>query len=160
MLLLTALHHKVICFHRTCASTLHLTTPILIWRWCRFASPTPFLSDCWAMRPRWCGLGVCLAPLNQWRPQGWIDVTYLSPDGSFRISRGNKVGVVYWSIHSCRRCHLPPSPPTTITQPITGHHFRAHKRPATPSAPFRSHRARRRRQRGDSSGGGPAAGAR
>ena len=22
--------------------------------------------------------------------QGWLDITYLSPDGSFRLSRGNK----------------------------------------------------------------------
>lgn len=25
--------------------------------------------------------------------QGWLDVTYTSPDGSFRLSRGNKVGL-------------------------------------------------------------------
>ena len=31
--------------------------------------------------------------------KGWIDVTYLSPDGTFRLTRGNKVWLHQWLPH-------------------------------------------------------------
>lgn len=37
-------------------------------------------------------LDLCASLLLHY--QGWLDVTYTSPDGSFRLSRGNKVGRV------------------------------------------------------------------
>lgn len=58
-------------------------------------------SGCWLTRhacPAKRGTGVsasmldlCAAVLLYY--QGWLDVTYTSPDGSFRLSRGNKVGL-------------------------------------------------------------------
>lgn len=33
---------------------------------------------------------MCSIPSTGFVAQGWLDITYLSPDGCFRLSRGNK----------------------------------------------------------------------
>lgn len=33
---------------------------------------------------------LCLTFAHRFVAQGWLDITYLSPDGCFRLSRGNK----------------------------------------------------------------------
>lgn len=47
-----------------------------------------------------------------WPVQGWLDITYLSPDGQFRLSRGNK-GTLFVLVRD-------PSPRECLLQAIQG----------------------------------------